>query len=410
MALPDRNAQLTAVEDEIMRLEPPTGQPEPLEISAFRSTCRKLAQTSKRLQRLASVLDQRVAPISTDGIDFTPFMRSEGASWKALCAQMKLSSPVLRYTLRLTLAMTCGFLLTLAFPDYVHGGWVLLTTALIMRANYSVTRQRRDDRVIGNLAGCVVTVLMIRFLPSDALAATIILAIAVSHAFGTIDYKVTAFAACISALLQLHFVAPLAQPLLLERILDTLIGAGLAWGFSYVLPSWEWRKTPRLIRSLLKADSDHAMQALTREPADQTLRLTRKRMHDAAADLSTTVRRLVDEPNLDRRGLVAMNELLAANYLLASDLASMRVLFGARAKELEPEPTEELLAVSRQSVSASFALGGDPKARPGTLSRQGFVEVGGTNASVALRRRLVHVERMAQRVAALAARALREAG
>ena len=69
----------------------------------------------------------------------------------------------MRYAVRLTLAMVTGYALTLVFPDYVHGGWVLLTTALIMRANYSVTRKRRDDRVIGNLAGCLATALLVRF-------------------------------------------------------------------------------------------------------------------------------------------------------------------------------------------------------------------------------------------------------
>ena len=96
------------------------------------------------------------------------------------------------------------------------------------------------------LAGCFATVALVRLFPTDALSAVVVIAIAVSHAYATVDYRVTAFAACISALLQLHFVAPLAQPLLFERVFDTLIGAGLAWGFSYVLPNWERRSLPRL--------------------------------------------------------------------------------------------------------------------------------------------------------------------
>jgi uncharacterized membrane protein YccC len=317
---------------------------------------------------------------------------------------------VARYAIRLTLAMTVGYALTLIFPGYIHGGWVLLTTALIMRANYSTTRQRRDDRVLGNLAGCIVTVILIRFLPQDALSACVIVTIGVSHAFGAVNYRVTAFAACISALLQLHAVAPLSQPLVFERIFDTLVGAGLAWGFSYVYPSWEWRNIPRYIRGLIKADSDYAAQALTREPLDQTIRLARKRAHDMAAVLGTTVRRLVDEPHLDRRALVALNELLAANYLLTSDLASMRILFRRRAAELEPVSTDELLAQARQSAAATFVLGGEPKANPGSLSRRTFEQqMENQNAATVLKRRLIHISRTSQRVAALAARALKEA-
>ena len=405
--LPDRAAQLQAIGEELARLAR-ADERDTTEIAAFRSTWHKLGQTAGRLNRLAGVLAGRSEPLAVPGdLDLDRFMRIESASPSVLAAQMTRSSPVLRYAIRLTLAMTSGYLLTLVFPDYIHGGWVLLTTALIMRANYSITRRRRDDRVLGNLAGCVVTVVMVRFLPQDALTAAVIIAIGVSHAFATVNYRVTAFAACISALLQLHFLSPLSQPLLLERIVDTIIGAGLAWGFSYIFPSWEWRNVPRLIRGLVGADRDYAMQALTRAPSDQAIRLARKRAHDMAANLSMTVRRLVDEPNLDRRALVALNELLAANYLLASDLASMRVLFRMRDKELEPVPTEDLLALCRRNVAATFALGGDPDAPP--LSRRGFAEAAkGTQAAMSLKRRLVHIERTAERVAGLAARALRE--
>jgi len=410
--LSDRSEQLKAIEQEIARIAKPLeGAPEPADVFAFRATWHKLTQTSGRLTRLADVLEGRRAPVPvSDDLDLQRFMKIESASPQILKAQLNYSSPVFRYALRLSLAMVTGYLLTLIFPQYIHGGWVLLTTALIMRANYSTTRRRRDDRVVGNLAGCIITMLLVRFLPGDALSACVVIAIGVSHAFGAVNYRVTAFAACISALLQLHAIAPLSQPLLFERIFDTLLGAGLAWGFSYVFPAWEWRNVPRYIKGLMIADRDYAVQALTREPSDQAIRLARKRAHDMAAVLCTTVQRLIDEPNLDKRAFVALNELLAANYLLASDLASMRVLFRRRGPELEPVSTEELLAQSRQAVTATFALGGNPKAAPSTLSRRSFEEqLESPSAAYSLRRRLVHIDRASERVAALAARALKEA-
>ena len=64
-------------------------------------------------------------------------------------------------------------------------------------------------------------------------------------------------------------------------------------------------------------------------------RLARKKTLDAVAQLSGAIRRLADEPNTNRRALAALNELLAANYLLASDLSSMPVLVKLRAAELD---------------------------------------------------------------------------
>jgi uncharacterized membrane protein YccC len=400
-ALPDRTAQLQAIAEEVVRLE----KADDTDTAAFRATSRKLAQTVQRLARLRDAIAGRGEPPALpNGLTLASFVNVQSTSLKVVRAHLRLSSPVLRYAIRLTLAMITGYALTLIFPDYVHGGWVLLTTGLIMRANYSITRQRRDDRVVGNLAGCFATVLLVRLLPVEALSACVVVAIAVSHAYSTVDYRVTAFAACISALLQLHFVAPLAQPLLFERVFDTLIGAGLAWGFSYVLPNWESLSAPRLIRAVIKADRDYAMLALDRSADPQAMRLARKRAHDAAANLSMTVRRLASEPNPDRRALIALQDLLAANYLFASDLASMRVLFRARVTELEPEPTDTLLATARQTAAEAFALGPD-KPRPSPRGRS-EAPLGGINALASLKRRLVHIERSSERVAALSARAL----
>jgi uncharacterized membrane protein YccC len=394
-AMPSHGAELKAIADEVARI----ARVETPDVTAFRATAHKLSQTVQRLQVLTEALDPHLEPPQVpETLALQPFVAVTRTGFGVLRAQMRLASPVARYAIRLTLAMVAGFVLTLVFPGYIHGGWVLLTTALIMRANYSITRRRRDDRVVGNLLGCFAVMLLVRFLPPDALAAVVVAAIATSHAFGAVNYRVTAFAACISALLQLHFVAPVAQPVLFERMLDTLIGAGLAWGFSYVLPSWEKRNIPRLLRAMTAADKAYATQALLREAADQELRLARKKAHDAAANLSMTVRRLADEPDLDRRALVALQELLAANYLLASDLASMRVLFRRRETELEPAPTDALLAETSRRVQEAFA--GAPKDAPDTLSRNE-----GTSAQMALKRRLVHIERASARVSALGARA-----
>jgi uncharacterized membrane protein YccC len=398
-SLPDRSAQMRAIQGEIERL----ANADTADITAFRATAHKMAQTMEKLRQLADALDVHlVAPPVPDTLELASFIPVTRTGWKVLRAQMTLASPVARYAIRLTLATVTGYALTLIFPNYVHGGWVLLTTALIMRANYSVTRKRRDDRVVGNLVGCLVTVLLVHLLPQEALAACVVIAIGTSHAFGAVNYRITAFAACISALLQLHFVAPVAQPVLFERMLDTLIGAGLAWGFSYVLPSWETRNVPRLLRALTAADKNHAIQALLRTPSDQDYRLARMRAHDAAANLSMTVRRLSAEPDLDRRALVALQDLLAANYLLASDLASMRVLFQRRMAELEPATTDALLAETTERVLNAFA---DEELPTSDLSRN---ESG--SAAMALKRRLVHIETSARRVAALGARAMREVG
>ena len=57
---------------------------------------------------------------------------------------------------------------------------MLLTIALIMRANYSVTRQRRWDRITGTLIGCAMAVALIALSPPALLLTVIVLAIGLS--------------------------------------------------------------------------------------------------------------------------------------------------------------------------------------------------------------------------------------
>lgn len=398
-------AELAAISEEVTRLErAPSAADEANVIAALRSTSNKLVQTMRRLRRLAEA--SRGETVALPDVDLTLFMQIESFDPRLLLAQFALTSPVMRYAIRLTLAMSCGYAITLVLPGLLHGGWVLLTTALIMRASYSITTQRRNDRLIGTLLGCIAAAGLVRVIPQGWLFLPILLTVGSAHAFAVVNYRVTAFSASITALLALHFLAPETTAVFIERMLDTLIGAGLAWLFSFLLPSWERRNVPKLVLATLKADRDYAAQALLRVRDDQVYRLARKRAHDATANLAMTVRRLADEPQLDRDALSALQDFLAANYLLTSDLASMRVLFRLRAKELEAETADTLLKTARASVAQALEAPVAGKHVPARISRRAPTEnLAGANAMNSLRRRLVHIERTAERVAALAAKA-----
>ncbi|HEY2032636.1 MAG TPA: FUSC family membrane protein [Rhizomicrobium sp.] len=406
---PDHQKQLDAIADEIARLERmlPADADEEIARAAFQSTHTKLVRAVEQLQRLFTVIHEAQPLSDTQRVlNLAAFMQPETTSPKVLLSQFTLRSPAMRYAVRLTLAMTAGYAITLLFPSYVHGGWILLTTALIMRANYSITRQRRNDRVLGTLLGCIVAAALIRFLPDEWPLAGIVVAVGVSHAFGTVNYRITALAASVSALLLIHFMYPGTQPLFFERILDTLIGAALATGFSFLLPSWERRNVPQLVNNLIKADRAFAEQALTRAPVEQTYRLARRNALDAVSALSSAARRLLDEPGDNKRTLAALNELLGANYLFASDLASVRTAMLARAGELDPRVTDDVLSAARGIVLDTLAEDREARAeRPDHLRRRGLSELLETKPLPFLRRRLLHIERSARNVAALAARA-----
>jgi uncharacterized membrane protein YccC len=376
---------------------------------AFYTSANKLVLADSYIAALAGALDS-AAPASSlaASLDLDAFQQARMRGIGVLLEQFRWKAPALRYAIRLSLAMTAGLGLTLLFPRFAHANWILLTIALIMRANYSVTRRRRWDRVTGTLIGCALAVAFINVLPAPLLLLLIVVAVGTSHAYGLVAYRVTAIGASISSLLLLHFLDPLLHPQFFERIIDTLIGAGLSWAFSFLLPSWERDDLPRTVRALLRADAEFADAALRRAHVYQRYRLARKMALDAVAQLSGAIQRLADEPRANRRTLASLNELLGANYLLASDLSSMPVLVRLRAKELDADTADAAIAEARTRVVRLLQPDADlPDAAHAPL-RESLAALHGSFAMEVLKRRLDHIEHAAQKVARLAARPLVE--
>jgi len=372
----------------------------------LRPTREKLARALRCTAQLADSLSAGGAVVGVpSGVDVAVFLQPPPAILATLRAQATLTSPVARYAIRLTLAMLAGYGLTLVLPRYVHGGWVLLTVALIMRTSYAVTRQRRNDRLLGTLAGCALAAVLMPVLPERGIVACIIIGVGVSHAYASVNYRITSFAASAMALLLLHFLEP-QTGFIAERIVDTLIGVGICMLFARVLPSWEWRDVPRLVDALLDVDRRFAILALERAPPEQAYRLARKRALDAFTTLATTIRRLASEPKRQAGNLPALNRLLAANYLLASDLVSVQSLLRARSAQIDEVRADHLLQSALERVRRALSQPGEAlAAAEGALRRRGWADLGGTDPVVYLRRRLLHIERSAARLAEEAGKA-----
>jgi uncharacterized membrane protein YccC len=373
---------------------------------AFAATAAKLALADQYAAALARAVDSATPPSRLAGeLDLELFRQNTPHGTGVLLRQFRYRSPALRYGIRLSLAMVTGYALTLVFPAIGHGNWVLLTIALVMRANYSVTRQRRWDRITGTLLGCAIAVLLVNTMPPPVLLVCMALAVGTSHAYGGVAYRITAMGASISSLLLLHFADP--HPQFLERIADTLMGAGLSWIFSFLLPHWERYDLPGTVEALLKADAQFADAVLRRTPVYATYRLGRKRAMDAVAALSGALRRLADEPNSNRRVLAALGELLEANYLLASDLSSMPVLLKLRSADLGVD-CDPLIDAARTRVVSLLSPHPDGALPPEPPPRTGLTDLHADAARDVLARRLDHIEHAARKVARLSARPVLE--
>ena len=294
------------------------------------------------------------------GADMAPFLSQQKYELKTLLSNLKPDSPIFRFALRVSMAISVGLAIGHWLPYTAHSYWIVLTIVIILRPTFSMTRQRRADRIIGTLIGCVATAIVIRFVHSDiALMAILFLSIVATPTFIYLRYRYTAIAVSLMILLQMHLVAPSNPNLVSERLIDTLIGAAVATVFSFVLANWEYQSLPRLIRQVLNVNLGYmeASFALLQGKGqdDFAYRIERKRLMDSLAALSSALVRMLDEPASKQRAVEDINLFIVQNYLLVAHVAALRSILGRHGTSLPVEPVNALLVQSHRQVCLTLS-------------------------------------------------------
>jgi uncharacterized membrane protein YccC len=356
---PDHQLAIDALKREAARAEAEAMDPKAR--AALVATTWRLVLSLSHIRRLERALsDDETARASIGDVNLAAFIPKRRYAPSALAPHLSLDSPVLRFAVRLALAMMAGAVVAQSLGDERHGNWVLLTIAVVMRAGYGLTKQRRDDRVIGTLIGCVVAAGSVAYLPAGALVAVQGLAVAVTHSFARLNYRVASSGASVTALVSLHLVQPWVSAPILVRLADTLIGAAIAHLFNYLWPRWESSEAPRLASRLQAQLAAFAAAALRADVSDHDYRLARKNVIEAIAALSDSAGRMSSEPMAARKGLDEMANLLIAAYSLVAELSAARLAVQTGAPPLNPAIHERVqgLLAGQSGAAASDAPAG----------------------------------------------------
>lgn len=323
--------------------------------SALRAVLNKLAHTAALLEQCQQVLcDDARAVRMVASINLRAFLLPARYTLGVVVGQMHWDSPIFRFALRFMLAMVCGFVLAEFLPYSRHGSWIMLTIAVTLRSSYSLSRQRRADRVVGDLVGAVLAMAVLH-LAAPLAPFIVVVCVGLTRVYGLKHYQIGSTAGCVMGLLLLHFLAPGSGLLVSERIADGVLGACVAWAFCFVLPHWEARNMPRLVGEVEAAAQGYAEQAIRYAAEPNAYRLARKRMTDALAMLAGALRRMLDEPESARLDVAALERVLTGAHLLASQFASVQVLLRTHNDRFAPDWAEPLLARARERTLAALA-------------------------------------------------------
>ncbi len=362
--LTDRRPELAGIQiTGDLHLGAPQGGPSAAMLA--RGLASRIGHINDEVLRLTQLARGEAEPnLAVVRANWQMFVSTTAWSWRPLLTLWKWDAPPLRHAIRAALAIAVGYTISVLMPWGSHDYWILLTIVVVLRGSLSQTLERRNARVAGTLVGCVFAVGLLSAHPSAlSLLLAMTLAQAVAHGFAVRKYLVTAVAATVLGLTQAHMLNTGVSTTfaLVERIADTLIGAGVAWAFCYVLPSWERGQIPALVLRTLKAQALHArlalglhqLRAIDSAP-ELEWRLARREAFDSLSALVQATQRSLSEPRAVRPPIGPLEHLQAHSYQLLAQLSAVKSMLVLRQDRLTPTEIEGPLARAAERIEAAI--------------------------------------------------------
>ena len=130
----------------------------------------------------------------------------------------------------------------------------------------------------------------------------------------------------------------------LPRMMDTLIGCGLAWlGVSFIFPDWKFRRLPRTIYRSLSAQCDYLAEVIEQYKSGRNnglnYRVIRRAAHNTDAEVASLISTLATEPDFDPTQKSLAFEFLCLNHTFISYIAAL----GAHREKIEDPQILELM-------------------------------------------------------------------
>jgi uncharacterized membrane protein YccC len=330
-------------------------------LTVLRAAYNKLRIVIDTIGQLHLATQNQTKPLPIlPGADLTPFLSKQKYEFGVLFANLNWQSPTFRFALRMAMAMSASLLIAEHLPYASHGYWIMLTIAIVLKPTFSMTKQRRGDRLIGTVIGCTLTAILVHFVHAPAaLLGFLFVATVATSSFVYVKYRYTAIAASMQILLQISLLLHNTEHVIGERIVDTFIGVAIASFFSFVLPSWEYRALPQLMANVLAANQRYICAGcdllIGKVTDDFVYRLCRKGLFDSVAGLSSALVRMLDEPQSKQRAAANIHLFIVQNYLIMAHVAALRILLRRHATNIPK--TQVDLQIEQTCVQVCGDLG-----------------------------------------------------
>ena len=262
------------------------------------------------------------------GKDLEKFLTPQYYPLSTLTQNLSFSSNIFRHSLRLTITLIIGFLIGISFP-FQNVYWILLTVIVILRPTYGLTKERSFQRIIGTVLGGLIAFGILYFIKDNiTISIFSILCILLGFTFTQINYKVSATFVTMYVVFIYGILTPNISDLVQYRILDTVVGAILAFLANHFLwPSWEFLNVPNHLEKSIRANQNYLKEIAAfynkKGIVPISYRLARKNAFIEVGNLMSSYQRMSQEPKSKQKQLPQVYQLAVLNHSLLSSLASL---------------------------------------------------------------------------------------
>lgn len=268
--------------------------------------------------------------------------------------QLTPKSQVFRHAVRMSIALTCGYVI-IQNVNLDVGFWVMLTTLFVCLPTFGSTRKRLYERIAGTVVGLVAAWSLITLFPVEIIQLSIAVVAGVVFFLSRHNRYMLATAAITLMVVCCFNQVSDGYAVIWPRLIDTLIGSVISWlAVFFILPDWSYRQLPMTFAEGLRRSAEylHELMRFYREDnmSDQAYRHSRRRAYNADALLTSTLVNMLQEPGHFRRDAELWQRLVIRSHTLFNYIAA----FGAHRGALIEQPSNELLSTAGSYIVESL--------------------------------------------------------
>lgn len=262
-----------------------------------------------------------------DNYEYSKFVTHQDYAPHIFFDNLSLSSATFKHALRVALVCLIGFTTAKFIALGHHSYWVLLTIIVILKPGFSLSKQRNYQRLIGTIAGGVIGIAILLFIPNKTVEFILLVVLMIgTYSFLRLNYVVSVILMTPYVLILFKFLG--VGQVVEERIIDTVIGSTIAFIASYLIfPSWEFELIQENLADVLHANTRYlakiAESILGKDVTPTEYKLTRKDVYVKSANLSAAFERMTSEPKSKQRKVKDVHKFVVLNHILSSYIATI---------------------------------------------------------------------------------------